>query len=335
MNKERILIYGELTPDYNIRPVVLELISKSIELKNKINNCKVQVCVIGGKSDYSKVIQTLELHGADEIIICSDEKLNNYNNGSYPKIFTRIAKKYNPQIILIGATYQGKEIASYCAVDFETGLTADCTDLNINDNKRLVSTRPTFGGQLTADILCGTNPQMATVQEHVFQYNSVLQDSIQNGNKAEVIYGNEYTDDLDTKVKMIKQTIKESDSKDVTTARIIVSCGLGACSAKGLELAQTLANKLNAAIAGSREAFEKGYITKSQQIGQTGKTVAPNVYIALGISGANQHLTGIKNSGKIIAVNKDKNAPIFQHADIGIIGDLYEILPVLIEKINL
>lgn len=324
MNNKYILIYGELTQN-KVRPVVIELVSKAQELKQKLTDTKIGVIIIGDDIDYSNIIEEIKLYGADDIIIIKKSKLKDYNNCYYPEIFYQVSQQYNPEIILLGATQQGKEIASYVSTKYETGLTADCTELDINPEGKLLSTRPTFGGQLTADILCKTQPQMATVQEHTFS----LKQFEANTN---VIYENYDLENTNNNISVIKTINKVRNCKDVTTAQIVVSGGLGACNDNGFELIKQFAEKINAAVAGSREAYERGYITKSQQIGQTGKTVAPLLYIAIGISGANQHLTGIKNSGKIIAINKDKDAPIFQHADIGIIGDLFEVLPELIRS---
>ena len=328
MENNNILVYTELTVEYGIRNVSLQLISKAFELKQKLNNSKIIACILGPDIDYSLIIRKLEELPVDDVIIASSSELSEYNYCYHPEVFTGIVKKYEPSIVLIGATVQGKEIASYCASKLETGLTADCTGLNITNEGCLLSTRPTFGGQLTADILCKTRPQMATVQENIFK---IVPQPKHNVN---TIYENIQTCCIENRLKKIFSEVKTSSSVDVTKADIIVAGGLGACKDNGFELIKKLAQKLNAAVAGSREAFEKGYITKSQQIGQTGKTVSPKIYIAIGISGANQHLTAIKNSGKIIAINKDVNAPIFEHSDIAIKGDLFEILPELINKIG-
>ena len=325
MEPNGILIYGELTQDYSIRPVVKQLLTKAVELKEKIWNQRIMVCIIGPRMNYEKIIYELGKYGADEVVIICDNRITGYNSNYFPRFFTEIAKKYPPRIILIGATVQGKEVASYTATKLDTGLTADCTNLNIGENNLLLSTRPTFGGQLTADILCRTFPQMATVQENVFKEKEIEHTATAIFSWSDINYEG-------SKIKVIKSIKKESKSKDLTSAKIIIAGGKGACKDNGFALIYQLAQKMNAAVAGSREAFELGYITKSQQIGQTGKTVAPELYIAVGISGASQHLTAIKNSGKIIAVNKDKNAPIFTQADIGIVGDLFEVLPELIKN---
>ena len=326
MEPQGILIYGEINEN-KIAPVVFELITKSKELKEKIWNQKIKVCVIGDKQDYTEISNELASYGADEIIIIQDERLKTYNKNYHAEIFTQIAKEFPPRIILVGATTEGKEVSAYTATKLQTGLTADCTDLNIGEKDLLLSTRPTFGGQLMADILCKTFPQMATVQQNIFK-------AIKVENNADVTYKDFNLDEIEKKIEIIEIIKKEYSKDDISNAKIVIAGGKGACKDNGFDLINKLADKLNASVAGSREAFELGYITKSQQIGQTGKTIAPQLYIAIGISGAIQHVTGIKNSGKIIAINNDNTAPIFRNADIGIIGDLFDILPKLIEELN-
>lgn len=328
MEPNGILIYGELTENYGIKPVVKQLLSEARKLKEKIWNQRIMVCIIGPRINYENIIYELGKYGADEVIIICDNRITQYNPNYFPEIFTEIAKKFPPRIILVGATQQGKEIASYTATKLDTGLTADCTKLDIGENNLLLSTRPTFGGQLTADILCRTFPQMATVQENVFKETEIE-------HSATAVFTWIDTNKFENKINTIKSTKKDIKSKDLSNAKIIIAGGKGACRDNGFALIYQLAQKMNAAVGGSREAFEKGYITKSQQIGQTGKTVSPKLYIAVGISGANQHLTAIKNSGKIIAINKDRNAPIFKQADIGIVGDLYDVLPDLIKNFDI
>ena len=329
MEPNGILIFAQLDEKYNVTSVTEELLSKARKLKEKIWNQRIMTCVIGPRMNYEEIINNLSLYGCDEVVIVNDDRLKEYNKTYYSEIFVRIAKKYPPRIILIGATKEGKEIAAYTSTKLETGLTADCTDLDIGENNLLLSTRPTFGGKLTANILCKTFPQMATVQQNVFKAEKIYDGNIN------VIFEWENLDTIENKIEIINKSKNNFSLNDITKSEIIVAGGNGACKENGFALIYELAQKLNASIAGSRIAFEKGYITKSQQVGQTGKIVAPKVYIAIGISGADQHLTGIKNSGKIIAVNKDKNAPIFKYADVGIVGDLFTILPELINRFNI
>ena len=327
MEPNGILIYAQTNEQGNIHPVVFELLSKASELKEKIWNQRVMVCLIGERKKYDDIVYELGSYGADEVVIVSDNRLKEYKKEYHSEIFVQIAKKYPPRIILIGATKQGKEIAAYTSTKLETGLTADCTNLDIGENNLLLSTRPTFGGQLTADILCKTFPQMATVQQNIFK-------AIKKEHYATAIFNWIDIDKIENRIEIINKIKKNVSTKDIANAEIIVAGGDGACKDNGFALIYELACKLKASVAGSRNAFEKGYITKSQQVGQTGKAVSPKVYIAVGISGANQHLTGIKNSDKIIAINNDKNAPIFKYADISIVGDLFEILPELITEID-
>ncbi len=327
MEPNGILIYAELDDNNNLKQVVTELLSKARQLKEKLWNQRVMACLIGPRINYDNIISDLGNYGADEVIVVTDDRLKIYNKEYYAKIFSDIAKKYPPRIILIGATNKGKEIASYCAMEFETGLTADCTNLDIGENHLLLSTRPTFGGQLTADILCSTFPQMATVQQNIFKPEYKEQNPTVNFHWFDL-------DKIEKKIEVINICKKTASTFDISSSKIIVSGGKGACKDNGFALIHELAHKLKGTVAGSRSAYEAGYITKAQQVGQTGKIVSPKLYIAVGISGANQHIEGIKNSGKIIAINKDKEAPIFKYADIGIVGDLFEIIPELIEKID-
>lgn len=327
MEPNGILVYAQTDENNAIEAVVKELLTKAHSIKEKIYNQPVIACIIGPRINYDDVINELASYGADRVIIVSDDRLKEYNKTYYSEIFLQIAKKYPPRIILIGATCQGKDIAAYTSAKLETGLTADCTNIDIGEEQLLLSTRPTFGGQLTADILCKTFPQMATVQPNIFKAEKIE-------NQADAVFDWIDIDTIENKIEVIEKVIKSFSSGDITGADIIVSGGAGACRDNGFALIHELARKLNASVAGTRSAYERGYITKSQQVGQTGKIVAPKVYIAVGISGADQHLAGIKNSGKIIAVNIDKNAPIFKYADIGIKGDLFKVLTEFIDEVD-
>lgn len=327
MEPNGILIYGEMQDDYTIAPVVLELLSKAAELKQGIWNQRVMVCLINKRMNYDFLIDTLGRYGADEVIVVNDDRLSKYDREYHSEIFTKIAEKYPPRMILIGATVKGKDIASYVATQLKTGLTADCTQLGIGEYNLLLSTRPTFGGQLTADILCDTFPQMATVQPNTFK-------AVERESCVSAKFNWIDLDKIEKRIETVDKIKKSISNTDIASAEIVVAGGAGACKDNGFTLVYQLAQKLKAAVGGTREAFERGFITKSQQIGQTGKAIAPKLYIAVGVSGANQHLAGIKNSGKIIAINNDKNAPIFENADVGIVGDLFEIIPELIDELD-
>lgn len=322
-----ILIYGELTPDYKLKPVVLQLVTKARELKPGIWNQRICVCVIGPRIRYDEIINELKEYGVDVVIIVSDDGYKEYNTERFTRAFYAIAQMFPPRIMLFGATNEGKEIGAYSATKFETGLTADCSDLSISDDNMLISTRPAFGGQLYAEIGCKTTPQCATVRENNF----VAEKSY---NDADVFFRWVDPDACELKTRKITSIKKTSEFRDLETAKIIVAGGKGACKDNGFNLVYMLAQRLGAAVGGSREAVEKGYVPKNKQIGQTGLFVSPDVYIAVGISGADQHLTAIKNSGKIIAINNDPDAPIFKSADVGIVGDLFNIIPDLIDSLD-
>ncbi|MFX0144321.1 MAG: electron transfer flavoprotein subunit alpha/FixB family protein, partial [Candidatus Hodarchaeota archaeon] len=249
-----------------------------------------------------------------------------YHTETYSSVITGIISKYNPNIVLYPATINGRDLAPRVAATLELGLTADCTGLSIRDGL-LLQTRPAFGGNIMADIICPiTRPQMATVRPNVME---IAQ--IQDGNNAEIIEVPVKIDlqSLRVKTKEIISGIATECGIPVCEADTIVSGGRGVGSKENFKLIEDLANVLNAAVGASRAAVDLGWIPKSQQVGQSGNTVSPKIYIACGISGTIQHLVGMKSSDIIIAINKDREAPIFQFANYGIIGDLCEILPLL------
>lgn len=324
-----ILVYIELDRNLNIIPVSLELLSKSVELSKKLENKTVSALVIGECDDYAPIIQTLKETGADNVIIAQDDRLKEYITQNYSKTACRIINEKKPEIVLIGATCQGRDLAPRISTTLNTGLTADCTGLDINEDGKLAATRPTFGGQLMATILCKTYPQMATVRPNTFKIIPCL-----NENTTA-----EYTDlsneEFDNKIELINFVKKfKTDTGSLSDCEIVVGCGKGIATEKGIELAKELAKELKAGLGASRAAVETGAFSQSSQVGQTGSTITPKLYIACGISGAVQHIVGIENSEKIIAINKDENAPIFKSADYGIVGDFYEIAPHLIRKIQ-
>lgn len=327
MEPNGILIYGETDNNGKVAPVVFELVSKSVELQKKLWNQRIMVCIINKRMHFDETVKQLGEYGCNEVLIVNDDRLSDFEN-YHSEIFTEVAKKYPPRIILIGATEKGKKVASYTATKLETGLTADCTNLDTNEYNLLLSTRPTFGGQLTADIVCSTFPQMATVQPNVFP--KIKQNEV----NINATYNWIDVSEIKKKIEIKERTVKKVSTKDITSADVIVCAGAGAANEYGMTLIYELAQKLNGAVAGTRETFEKGFISKAQQIGQTGKTVAPKLYIAVGVSGASQHIAGIKNSGKIIAINSDKNAPIFKYADIGIVDDLFKVLAKLPDELD-
>lgn len=329
MTKE-ILIYAQTDRNGKLLNVVLELANKAGELSKKIEDCIVSAILFtdGTNSDENKKV--LSKNGFDKVYVAESADLKQYSLEYYSKIATDLVKRITPEIFLIGATTQGRELAPVMATILNTGLTADCTELDINEKGQLAATRPTFGGNLMATILCKNYPQMATVRPKVFKKND-----------TEVIKNTEFeylTFDLSSIKKRINLTEfipdKQVTGVRIDEAEIVVAGGRGMQNPQGFKLLEELAELLGGAVGASRGAVEMKLANSSIQIGQTGKTVVPKIYIACGISGAVQHTVGMSGSDKIIAINKDENAPIFKIADVGIVGDVFEILPNLINELK-
>ncbi len=244
--------------------------------------------------------------------------LKNYTTDGYTKVINDLIEERKPEILLVGATYIGRDLAPRISSRLGTGLTADCTGLDIDDDTRnLLMTRPAFGGNLMATIICDSNrPQMSTVRPGVFE--KLEKDANRDGS-IENIKVNLKESDIKIKIKEIVKLAKEIE--DIGEAKILVSGGRGLGSPEGFKLLRELADLMGGAISGSRAVVDSGWIDKAYQVGQTGKTVRPNLYIACGISGAIQHLAGMQDSDYIIAINKDESAPIMQVADLSIVGD--------------
>lgn len=322
-----ILIYVELSREGMPLPVVFELANKAQELSKSLDNCEVNALLITSNLELcDKMKQT----PFDKVYVVQDERLKNYSTEYYSKIAIDVINQVKPQIVLIGATTQGRDLAPRISSTLNTGLTADCTALDINEKGQLAATRPTFGGNLMATILCKNMPQMATVRPKVLKKTteSVMKDT-------EFIHLSAQIKDIKPKVQLIDFIANvQHTGKRIDEAEVIVSGGKGLKSPEGFKMLEELANVLGGAIGASRAAVDAGWAEHSIQVGQTGKTVTPKIYIACGISGAIQHTVGMNASDKIIAINKDPKAPIFQVADLGIVGDVYEIIPELIKQIK-
>lgn len=322
-----ILVYSEITREGEVVPVVFELANAAQDLAQKLGGVEVSALVI--TADFENKDALLN-NGFDNVYIVKDERLKDYSTEYYTKAAIDVIKQIKPEIMLIGATTQGRDIAPRISSSLNTGLTADCTNLDINEKGQLASTRPTFGGNLMATILCKNMPQMATVRPKVLKMASepIIKDTKFIELKPEL-------DGIDKKVEIV-EFIKniQHTGKRIDEAEIIVSGGKGLKSADGFKLLEELANVLGGAVGASRPAVDAGWVDHSIQVGQTGKTVMPKLYIACAISGAIQHTVGMNASEKIIAINKDPKAPIFQVADIGIVGDVYQIVPELIQMLK-
>lgn len=320
-----ILIYGEITRDGDLAPVVFELANTAQDLAQKLGGVEVNALLI-----HSPLTIPHTLNCFDKVYLVQDDRLKNYCTEYYSKIAIDIINETKPQIVLIGATTQGRDLAPRISSHLNTGLTADCTNLDINEKGMLAATRPTFGGNLMATILCKNLPQMATVRPKVLKIsdNFIVKDTQFIDIKPNI-------DEITPRTEFV-EFIKNAQTtgKRIDEAEFIVSGGKGLKSAEGFRLLEDLANVLGGAVGASRAAVDAGWADHSIQVGQTGKTVTPKIYIACGISGAIQHVVGMSASDKIIAINTDPKAPIFQFADIGIVGDVFEIVPELIKLLK-
>lgn len=322
-----ILIYAEVTRDGDIAPVVFELANAAQDLAAKLGGHEVNALVISSGFDKHSQLQNC---GFDKVYIVNDERLKDYSNDYYSKVAIDLINEVKPEIVLIGATTQGRDLAPRISSSLNTGLTADCTKLDINEKGMLAATRPTFGGNLMATILCKNMPQMASVRPKVLKKASepIVKDT-------QFVDVQPKIDEVEKRVKIV-DFIKnvQKTGKRIDEAEIVVAGGKGLKSPEGFKLLEELAGVLGGAVGASRAAVDAGWVDHSIQVGQTGKTVMPKLYIACAISGAIQHTVGMSGSEKIIAINKDPKAPIFQVADVGIVGDVYEIVPELIEMLK-
>jgi len=310
-----------------VSPVVYELIGKGRELAKEIG--EEVYCVLLGKGVTEKAEDIIS-YGIDKVFIYDDECLEKFRDDPYSNILIDLLNKVKPSIFLMGGTSIGRSIAPRIASKLKTGLTADCTELEIDlKDKILLQTRPAFGGNIMATITCtNSRPQMATVRYKIMKAAEKIP-----GYKGEVVNMKFDKEKIRDRVK-VKKIEKIEENLNIIEAEIIVSGGNGLGSEKGFELINELAKSLGGGVGASRVAVDKGWISYPHQVGLSGKTVRPRIYIACGISGSAQHLAGMGRSDFIIAINNDPSAPIFNTADIGLAGDLYEIIPELIKKIR-
>ncbi len=308
--------------------VTIELLGEAGRLAKQLG---VSVCAVIAGSDVKPMLSELSSFGAEKIITIENPLLENFTTDAYTKVLTDAVLEYKPEIVLFGATHIGRDLAPRIAARLNTGLTADCTKLEIDtENRRLLQTRPAFGGNLMATIVCPkTRPQMSTVRPGVMD--RLEKDETR---KAEIIEFKPVLSaaDVRTKVKEIVKSAKKHAS--LLDAEIICAGGRGLGSSEGFKLIGDLAEAVGGTVGASRAAVDSGWIDHTQQVGQTGTTVKPKIYFACGISGAIQHLAGMQTSDIIIAINKDPEAPIFEVADYGLVGDLYKIIPELISQWN-
>lgn len=311
----------------HLEKVSLELLGEGRKIADKLG-VKLTALLLGsGIKDLGKGLRN---HGADEVLVVDNKELEHYTTDGYTKVICDLVNKRKPGILFIGATFIGRDLGPRVAARLETGLTADCTSLDVDiTNGNLLATRPAFGGNLMATIVCPDHrPQMATVRPGVFEK---LEEEEKEGG-VEEIQVNLSSEDIRTKVLEIVKENKEI--VDISEANFIVAGGRGMGSQENFKLLYELAEALGGVVAASRAAVDKGWLDKAYQVGQTGKTVRPNIYIACGISGAIQHVASMQDSDLIIAVNKDESAPIMKIADYGIVGDIVKVIPQMIAEVN-
>lgn len=333
-----VYVYAQQV-DNEISSIAFELLGKAKELAAVLST-DVTAVLIG--SGVKELADQLAEYGADKVIVVDDPELKDYRTEPYTHALASVINEYKPDIMLVGATAIGRDLGPRVSARVQTGLTADCTVLEIGDfplnpipnqeqkHNQLLMTRPAFGGNTIATIACPNNrPQMATVRPGVMQKIAPVK-----GAKAEVIEYNpgftpdsKYVEILEV-VKSVKETV------DIQAAKILVSGGRGVGSEENFKLLRDLADAIGGEVSCSRAVVENGWLSQDHQVGQTGKTVRPNVYFAIGISGAIQHVAGMEESDLIIAINKDEDAPIFDVADYGIVGDLNKIVPQLTEAVK-
>lgn len=332
-----------------VQSISYQLLSEGRKLANDLN---VELCgvVLGSELDREELVK-LGGYGADKIYYCNHPLLDDYTTDAYTKVFSSLIEDKKPEIVLIGATNIGRDLGPRCAARLHTGLTADCTHLDVDvekykeflkttstidvdntvfeENTNLKMTRPAFGGHLMATIICPKfRPQMSTVRPGVMQMQAFDEAGV---NKVVIECPKVELTEEDVKIEILAIEKAGKQLVDLTGADVVVSVGRGISKdvEKGIAMAQELADTLGGVLGGSRAVIDNGWLTADHQVGQTGKTVHPKIYVALGISGAIQHKAGMQDSECIIAVNKDANAPIFEVADYGIVGDLYQAMPVL------
>ncbi|PKK91658.1 MAG: electron transfer flavoprotein subunit alpha [Candidatus Wallbacteria bacterium HGW-Wallbacteria-1] len=316
------------TFDGHLKPVATELLGKG---RNLADSLGVQLTALLVGSGIRVQAEKAIAFGADRVFCVDDEKLSTYTTSPFAHVVSDLIERHSPEIVLFGATHLGRDLAPRVANRVRTGLTADCTALEIDmEGRRLMQTRPAFGGNIMATIVCPDHrPQMATVRPGVMK--SMEMDSSRTGQIVDEkieIPQNCFMAEVVEAVRKVKKHV------NLEEAKVIVAGGRGVGKAENFTVLETLADALGGELGASRAAVDAGWIDHDHQVGQTGKSVSPDIYFACGISGAIQHVAGVQNSGCLVAINRDPFAPIFDFADIGIVGDLHKVIPALIEELR-
>ena len=310
-----------------IQNVGLELLGKARELADALNE-KVYAMLLG--HDLTTQAQECIAYGADTVLRVDAPELATYVTEPYAQAIYQIIRDNKPSIVLIGATTIGRDLGPRLSARVETGLTADCTGLEISEERDLLMTRPAFGGNLMATIICKEHrPQMSTVRPGVMRMGQ--RDENRKGTIEDVKIN---FDKSKFRVRVLETVKQTKNLVDITEAHVLISGGRGVGNAEGFDMLRAMANTIGAEVSASRAMVDAGVLGHERQVGQTGKTVRPDLYFAMGISGAIQHLAGMEESDYIIAINKDKFAPIFNVADLGIVGDVRKIVPLLTERLK-
>ncbi|MCR5738037.1 MAG: electron transfer flavoprotein subunit alpha/FixB family protein [Eubacterium sp.] len=326
--------------DNELSGIAFELLGEAGRLAANLEEKTVTAVLLG--SNVSGLVDELAAYGADRVIVVDDPALETYMTEPYAHALSSVIDEFKPEIMLVGATAIGRDLGPTVSARVKTGLTADCTLLEIGDfplvaipgkeqkHNQLLMTRPAFGGNTIATIACPDNrPQMATVRAGVMQKNEP-----DTSRKAEVVEFNPGFEKNNKYVEIMDVVKAVSDVEDIMDAKILVSGGRGVGSKENFQILQDLADAIGGTVSCSRAVVDNGWLPNDLQVGQTGKTVRPQVYFAIGISGAIQHVAGMEDSDLIIAINKDEDAPIFDVADYGIVGDLNKIVPQLTAAIK-
>lgn len=304
-----------------LKKVTLEMIGKGAEIARALGGA-VNVVLMG--AGVSPLADTVGRYGVQKVYLADDPALENYAPQAYTKVLTDLIKEADPAVILLAASTRGKDLAPRVAARLGVGLASDCTGIEVRDG-RLLITRPIYAGKVIAKVMEETRPQMATVRPNIFP-------SPEPDTSSTAVVVNISVDIGDVRAKVIEMLKEAGERVELTEADIVVSGGRGMKGPENFALLEELADVLGAAVGASRAAVDAGWRDHSHQVGQTGKVVTPTLYIACGISGAIQHLAGMKTSKYIVAINKDPEAPIFKVADYGIVGDLFKVVPVLAEE---
>ncbi len=326
-NYKGIMVYIE-NRNNQIENVSLELLGEANKLAKELDT-EVTALIVG--KDIKPLAKEVTAYGANNVILVDDSRLEKYMVGPYATSIERVINSYKPEIFLIGATTIGRDVAPRVSAKIKTGLTADCTQLAIDEKtKLLLMTRPAFGGNLMATIICKNHrPQMSTVRPGVMDK---LERDDSRTSKVDTFDAK--LEDSDFNVEILEETLDTKKQINIEEASKLVSCGRGVGSPEHIKTFEKLASLIGAEVSCSRAVVDNGWLPKDHQVGQTGKTVKPDLYMAMGISGAIQHIAGMESSNYIVAVNKKSSAPIFEVSDLGIVGDMHKIAPELIKLLE-